>query len=335
MRTLVELVFHLIPQGACFHEGRAPVLTADSGLVHAELSPDSFKAEGLNSSFANFAKSISVGDTLTFDYVQDKDAASSFALTNVVGSSPTISGTPTTGSAQTSLDLSFPDVANVTSYLVYRGASTAGSFPASTADDFPAPYTKIAEIKDTDPTSGSYTLKDAGLSAGTNYKYTVVAVSPGKSAAASAVQTIGTSNTAATAPRSVYAAQSTATGLSGTLDATDVIKIAFDKALTAPSGTETIQVRDADGTVINLIRGTNASMALNGSSETVNGVAYAANQVLTVTLTATPTGSQVVQPGSSAGGQFAVTVVDQAGIIGASTGPLWNIGASSDVTIEQ
>ena len=122
----------------------------------------------------------------------------------------------------------------------------------------------------------------------------------------------------------------TSAGFSGLLDTGDVFSAAFNEVMAAPTTGAKIRLTDADGTVADVICGTNATCALSVAATTINSVSYPTGQVITVTMTADPT---IVTAGTVAGLALPSTVVDSAGITDAA-GNTWDIINSPDKTLQ-
>src|SRR6185503_1339387 len=107
-------------------------------------------------------------------------------------------------------------------------------------------------------------------------------------------------------PRSMDARVTTSAGSLALLDAGDVIKIAFDKEMRSPLGSE-LRGQDVDGTIadIRCLQSAEQRCTLNAGTETLGGVAYPANTVLTIVMRTDP---RSVVAGASAGLQLNVTV---------------------------
>src|SRR2546430_12007086 len=85
-------------------------------------------------------------------------------------------------------------------------------------------------------------------------------------------------------PRSLDARVTTSAGSFAVIDTRDVIKIAFDKAMQAPGGSQ-MRVQDADGTSADIRCLTyEQSCVLNAGPETLGGIVYPANTALTIAM---------------------------------------------------
>ena len=137
----------------------------------------------------------------------------------------------------------------------------------------------------------------------------------------------GTPNT--TPPISTYAAETTVAGLANTVDTGDVFKVVFSATMAVPAAGATIRASDGDGTIADLVNGTNATFTVNTAVETVNAVSRAVGTVLTVTITGAPT---VVATGTTAGLQLPAIMIDSANIKG-TNGVNWDVASSTGKTL--
>jgi hypothetical protein len=129
-------------------------------------------------------------------------------------------------------------------------------------------------------------------------------------------------------PRALEARVTTSAGSPAVLDTGDVVKIAFDKAMRSPVGGQ-MRVQDADGTIADIrCLQSEQLCTLNPGPETLGGVTYAANTLITITMRTQPV---VVAAGSSSGLQLNVTVTS--GNFADAAGNTWNVNASEDVVI--
>jgi len=295
---------------------------------------DAFQYGGTGISLSQFEQVLSSGDTVFVNYIPSASGASTFNLTNDVGrGAPFVSATVDSydgGSTQNDVRLQiFEPSTNVNgiSYVIQRATATGTSLTCSAGS---GTYRQIATI--TIPTgSDSTTYLDPNRLSGT-YCYRVGATNPVTNAAVFGYgnpATVANPPTPVGPPTSFDARVTTNVGFTTSLDSGDVVKIAFSEAMAAPAAGATIRAQDADGTVADLICGTNATCALNASSETLGGVTRAAQTVLTVSLTADPT---IVTSGTTATLRMPATVVDSAAITDLSSNP-WNLDGSADLVL--
>lgn len=133
----------------------------------------------------------------------------------------------------------------------------------------------------------------------------------------------------ATKPLSQDIRIKTSAGFAGLLDTLDVFTIAYNEVVATPAAGSKIRLTDADGTVADVICGTNATCVVSLASTTIGGTAYPTGQVITVTMTADPT---IVTAGTAAGLAIPSTVVDSAGFTD-TAGNIWDIANSPDKTL--
>jgi hypothetical protein len=295
---------------------------------------DTFQYSGSGISLSQFEQVLSSGDTVFVNYIPNANGASTFNLTNDVGrGAPFVSATVDSydgGATQNDVRLQiFEPSSNVNgiSYSVQR-ATVAGA--TVTCSSSSGTYRQIAAI--TIPTgSDSTTYVDLDRASGT-YCYRVGTTNPVTSTAAFGYgnpATIANPPAPAGPPTSLDARITTNGGFGTTIDGGDVIKIAYSEAMSAPAAGATVRAQDADGTVADIVCGTNATCALNASAETLAGVVRAAQTVLTLTLTANPT---IITSGTTATLRVGATVVDSAGITDRSGNP-WNLDQSADIIL--
>jgi hypothetical protein len=297
---------------------------------------DVFQYAGVRTTISQFEQVLSSGDTVFVSYSPSSSGASTFNLTSDIGrGAPSVGATVGSydgGSTQNDIRLQIvePD-SNVSglSYSVQR-ATLTGTLPCSPSS---GTFAQIATVAI--PTgSNSITYTDEDRPSGT-YCYRSGASNP-----VAGTTAFGYSNAAAIAnpptpvgqagaPTSLDARVTTNAGSASLLDSGDVIKIAFNEPLAAPAAGATIRVGDADGTVADLSCGTNATCALNGSSESLGGVSRAAQTVLTVRLTANPI---IISPGTTATLRLPGTIADRFGVTDPS-GNLWNLQGSADIVL--
>ena len=178
--------------------------------------------------------------------------------------------------------------------------------------------------------TNSTTYVDRNLAVGA-YCYRVGATDPVTGAAAFAYSqgvTINNPPLPIAPPRALDARLTTSAGSPAMLDNGDTIKIAFSKEMQTPVGRQ-MRVQDADGTVADIgCRQSEQACTLNAATETIGGVSYPANTVITIEMRTLPV---VVATGSSAGLQLNVTVTS--GGFADIAGNMWDVNASDDVVI--
>lgn len=287
---------------------------------------DSFSINGVPQAagatgMAAFEAALSRGDTLTgTTYAPDPAATSVFALSDTNPVQPVIAAAVI---SPTSVGIDITPSSTLTdSYRVLRCSGAACTN-----------FVQVGEVATTALAAGN-DFVDTGLTTGVLYRYVARAVLDGDESGNSNVAEATPTTAAAdvTGPTSTGIVTTTNAGLATTLDTGDVFKVVFNEPMSAPANGDLLRVRDGDAptnSIGDIVCGTNATCALNAAAETVNGVARAANTVLTVTMTAEPT---VVVIGSVPGIQYPATVIDQAGNTDLA-GNQWNVGGSPDVTI--
>jgi len=310
-------------------------------------SNDTFQFSGVGITQAQFESMISVGDTVTVVYNPSASGVSTFNLTTDVATAP---GTPTAvvknldaGASANDVQVTFTPAADAgagVTYSLLAGAWGAGvDTIIGTADDVaPGSYTAVTGTTQTTNSDGTITITARNIANG-GYGFKIQAKNPvsgvtatsATSSATFASETLVPASADTTKPTSSYAALTTSAGLGGTVDAGDVWTISFSEAIKAPTSGAILQVTDGDGTVADIVNGTNATFALNSAAETVNSVSQAANTVLTVTITSAPAAAQTVTAGTAAGLQYPVTVSDST--ITDLAGNTWNIAGSGDKQI--
>jgi len=295
---------------------------------------DAFQYSGGAISLSQFEQVLSSGDTVVVNYIPNSSGASTFNLTNDLGrGAPFVRTTVDSydgGSTQNDVRVQVFEPssnANGISYSVQRATAASATVTCSSSS---GTYRQIAAI--TIPTgSDSTAYVDEDRLSGT-YCYRVGATNPVTSAAAFGYgnpATIANPPTPVGPPTSLDARVTTNGGFGTTLDAGDVVKIAFSEALSAPAAGAVVRAQDADGTVADMICGTNATCALNTASETLGGVVRDAQTVLTIGLTASPT---IVTSGTTATLRIGATVVDSAGITDVEGNP-WSLDLSADIVL--
>ncbi|GAB3461847.1 cell wall-binding repeat-containing protein [Kineococcus endophyticus] len=268
---------------------------------------DTYTVGGVSVGFDTFKAALSAGDTITGNYTTDAGGVSSFALTD---SNPVLTGTATatagSGASVNDITLAATFGANsLDSVTIERAPSTSGV----TATTGFVPVTTVT------PTVSATSLSfvDNDVAAG-SYTYRFTPINDGDPGTAQTANINVTSPAAvdSTAPTLINTVQTTSAGLAGSLDQGDVVKLVASEALAAPSSTSRLRVTDADGTIVDITNVSgNATFTLNSADETVGGVVYPANRVLTVTLLATQTS---IANGTTAGVQLPATITDSASV---------------------
>jgi hypothetical protein len=116
-------------------------------------------------------------------------------------------------------------------------------------------------------------------------------------------------------------------GVRGTFDVGDKLKIVFDGPMDLCGDNTVVRLSDADGTVAELSRATlNMDCGRNTSIEYVGGNVWPAFTVLTLTIAANPT---IVTPGTTPGLQVPATVAYAVGIHDGALA--WDLVRSVDI----
>lgn len=289
-------------------------------------SNDVFEVDGVRVTQAVFESNLSAGDTITGTVATDASLPSTYRLAD---NDPVQGATPTAvvGTGASSNDVTV-------TVTVPTGVDSVQFQRALVTNNVTGTFSTIATEPATDDvatTNGvQVVLNDNDLAVGT-YAYRVAFVNDGDTGAPSAsVNATTTSPTAAdtTAPTILDARVGTNSGSAFLLDSGDTFLLALSEAAAAPSNGDTIRVTDADGTVVDIVAA-GGNFALNATTTTINGTAYAAGRVLTVTR---GTDVQVVA-GSQAGLGLPATITAQAGTTDVAGNQL-NIAGSADVVVD-
>ncbi len=295
-------------------------------------SNDTFRRSGIAMSLAQFEQIISPGDMLSVNYQAGAADPSTFNITLDLGrDAPTVDATVDSwdgGATQDDVGLQISEPATNADGVAYsvQRASTGTAIGCDPGFSF----TELA-LTAIGSGSNSTTYVDRNLAVGA-YCYRVGATDPVTSAIAfgySQRVIINNPPTPVARPRAVDARVTTSAGSLALLDAGDVIKIAFDKAMRSPLGSE-LRGQDVDGTIadIRCLQSAEQRCTLNAGTETLGGVAYPPNTVLTIVMRTDPRG---VAPGATPGLQLNVTVTG--GTFLDSAGNPWDIPGSDDVVI--
>jgi hypothetical protein len=294
-------------------------------------SNDTFQRSGVAISMAQFEQLISRGDMLAVNYQADPANQSTFNITIDLGrNAPTIEAIVDTwdgGPTQDDIGLRITEPATNADGIAYsiQRASTlaAGCDPGASFGE--VALTVIPKGSD----STIYVDRDLAVGA---YCYRVGATDPlsGAIVAFGYGQRVVINNPPlpVVPPRSLDARVTTSAGDLALLDKGDVIKIAFGKEMRAPAGSQ-MRVQDLDGTTADT-RCLPAEQActLNAAAETLGGVAYPPNTVLTITMR---TDAPVVAAGTNPTLQLNVTVTS--GNFVDIAGNSWDIPGSDDIVL--
>jgi putative cell wall-binding protein len=291
---------------------------------------DVFQFQGVGITQAQFESLLGQGATVIVNFNPSAAGVSTFnvqtsaltAATNVSFAVRNLDAGATANDVQVTYTRPANNAAGVT-YTLQRRASTG-------ADADFVTVTTATQAAGTG--TGVFVFTDSNVPNGT-YVYRVVATNPVTGATAPAANT-GTVTvpgaTDTTRPTIAFSRLTTSAGLGGTFDAGDVLTIVANEPLRAVAAGNLLRLRDEDGTVADIINGTNATFSLNTAATVAGGVSREAGTVLTVTLTGTPAAAGAV--GTIAGLQVPGTVIDASGVADVG-GNILNL-ASGDVTVE-
>jgi hypothetical protein len=294
-------------------------------------SNDTFQRSGAPMSLAQFEQVISSGDVLSVSYQADDADASTFNITLDLGrDAPTADANVDSwdgGPTQNDVGLRITEPATNADGIAY---SIQRAFVGVGTGCVPGAAYGELTLRVIPTRSNTMTYVDRDLAVGA-YCYRVGATDPVTGATAfgySQRVVVNNPPLAVARPRSVDARVTTSAGSLAALDAGDVIKIAFDKEMRSPAGGE-LRGQDNDGTVAD-IRCLQAeqSCTLNAASETLGGVAYPANTVLTIVMRAPPVS---VATGATAGLQLNVNVLS--GSFQDIAGNTWDVSISDDTVL--
>jgi putative cell wall-binding protein len=338
-------VLTFVPQAAALGSSTPTVasVTADqdffigtvggSSFTYRYDANDVFQYQGVAITLAQFESLLSSGDALQVAFSPTAAGISTFNVTTDAAPTAVATATATVSSIDGGA------VANDVRVTYTRPATNAPGATyvlerraAGAADTTFTAVTTATQAAGTG--TGVFVFTDLNVPNGT-YVYRVSVTNPVSGTRAVGGNTADVVVPAAadtTRPTAVFSATRNATGLSNTLDTGDVINVVFSEVLAAPTAGDLIRLRDADGTIVDVINGTNATFTLNTAAQTVGGSSRAAGTTLTITLTATPTGAAVVGAGTTAGLQLPADIIDQAGNVDPA-GNAFNPGGGGDVTV--
>jgi hypothetical protein len=293
---------------------------------------DTFQRSAAAISLALFEQLISPGDTLAVSYQADDTQASTFNITNDLGrEAPSVDARVDSwdrGPTQNDVGVRFTEPATNMDDVVYT-IQRSSTGPSANCDASSGAY---AELTQTVIGRGrdSEIYQDRDLAVGA-YCYRVGAMNPTTGTTAfgySQRVVINNPPTPVAPPRSLDARVTTSAGSPAVIDNGDVIKIAFDKAMQTPGGSQ-MRVQDADGTSADIRCLTyEQACTLNSGPETLGGIVYPASTVLTIAMR---TEARGVTAGATAGLQLNVTVTS--GDFVDFAGNPWDVNGSEDVTL--
>ncbi len=316
-----------------------------NGQTFAYDSSDTFQFKSQNSTMADFAARLSVGDVLAISY--DRNGPSTFNITQDVTEVPdapiavAVDG-PNNDDVADYVGLLFtlPYGNNpATSYTLQRQNITNPINPSGSCDGATTPASDSWDDVTTLP-DGTTSYTDGPLTDGC-YVYRILETTPVDQAekASDNSDQVATGGTIDDTPPTIDTATVTADNTaasdcanadaadSGQADACDVHRFTFSENMLSEISTGWYRVSDADGTIADIVCENNADKDANATcsySDAVDAPApFGSPATLTVTLTAEPT---IVQAGSTPGLQYPGTVV--------SVSSSWQDTAGNHVTFQ-
>ncbi len=247
---------------------------------------------------AAFEAALSTGDDLLnpqSSYINENDGnatngASTFCIDDLAPAATANVAAVATSSS--TVDVTFDEVTGVDSYNVYRYEGAFDDAGITLAADFTLIGT-VDAAGDTD-TGTTNTFEDTGLIAETEYTYNVTTVLDGDESAEVTLAS-GMSATTLVAGDTLDAVSNDVTVITdagvgafdeqGTVSNGDEWRILFDEPVTI--GTAAIRV--VDGDTVDVTTAGDFTLSQNAAAVVIDGEIYAANEVLTVTVDATPT----------------------------------------------
>ena len=305
---------------------------AGAAATYRYDSNDTFQRSGVAIGLTQFEQLISRGDTIAVSYQADPADPSTFNIQLDLGrDAPTVDANVDSwdgGPTQDDVGLRITEPATNADGIAYS-IQRAATFSVGPTCDPGAAYGEIT-LSQIPSGSNATTYVDRDLAVGA-YCYRVGATDPVSGTVAfgySQRVVVNNPPLAVAPPRALDARVTTSAGSLALLDTGDVIKIAFGKEMRSPAGSQ-MRVQDIDGTIAD-IRCLPAEQActLNSAAETLGGVAYPANTVLTLTMR---TDAPVVAAGTNPGLQLNVTVTS--GNFADIAGNTWDVSGSDDVVL--
>jgi hypothetical protein len=295
-------------------------------------SNDTFQRSGAPIGFAQFEQLVSRGDTLAINYQADDTQASTFNITNDLGrEAPSVDALVDSwdrGPTQNDVGVRFTEPATNVDDVGYT-IQRASTGPGTTCDASSGAYAELLRTVITrGADSSSYVDHDLAVGA---YCYRVGAIDTTTGAIAfgySQRVIVNNPPTPVARPRALDMRVTTSAGSPAMLDAGDVLKIAFDKTVQSPAGSQ-MRVQDADASIADIrCLSYEQACTLNSGPESLGGVVYPANTVITIAMRTPPL---AVAAGTNAGLQLNVTVTS--GQFVDTAGNEWDVNASEDVVL--
>lgn len=294
----------------------------DSGNVTFTYDAnDIFRVGGVPATLDEFEARLSSGDTVSASYSATAGAVSTFELSDTNPAAPaTVSAQAGGGANSNDISVTVSVTADVDAVVIQRAPVTGTGNEDEATTGSVGTFATVATVTPTAAqlTAGSVVFIDENVAVG-SYRYRAAVVNDGQQSPFTA----DTANEASTAPAAdTTSPQATATtrttdaGLAGILDAGDVFTVRTNEALATPAAGSVIRIQDADGTIVNLVVGTNATAAVNAAALPATpagpNAGAAAGTVLTVTVTGAPT---VVAAGTTADLQYNnATITNTSGV---------------------
>ncbi len=290
-------------------------------FTYRYASGDTFSVDGTTTDLAGFVAQLSPLDDVTGTYA--RNGASTFSLRNEAPLAPGAVTLEGTGSNRVTVTIAPSATPSVDAYEVQRSAPS----PILNSCSVGVSFAKVGE----QPASatGNTVFVDTTVQPETSYCYRVFAIDDGDvSTASSSAGPVATpAVSVAGAPRSVaIELRQGSTGSANRVDAGDSILIAFSEAMAAPNSGDAILVRDGDTNGQISCGSTNCTR--NSAPQGVRGTTYAANQVITITLTGSPSLISGVDNGIDVG----ATIYDERGFTDLET-TRWDIDRSTALVI--
>jgi putative cell wall-binding protein len=270
-----------------------------------------------------FEAVLSSGDGITGTFTRDVAGVSTFTLTDTNPTAQTATATVGTGAGTRTVTVTatFPGTtADLDQVVVQRAPVTGGAAGA---------FATIATVPGADADAAvdgvQFVYRDVDVALG-SYQYRIAGINDadqGEFGTASATVTTTAPPADTTAPAASATTLTTTGGLAGSLDAGDVVTVRADEAFAVPADGARIRVTDADGSVGELVCGTNVTCSLNSAAIAATpagpNAGAAAGTVLTLTVTGAPT---VIAAGTTPGSGLPATITDLSGITDVAGNPL-------------
>lgn len=265
----------------------------------------------VNLNAAEFEAFLSVGDELYFnDECYRPGGPNDFSLVDQQANMPTGVATATGDFDQNAVDTASNDV---------RVTWTA----PNPANGFVVAYNIYRDGVNIDTVAGATQYVDEDLAPAT-YQYRVESVTFDGDGTSSLTDQVA-ATVAAPAPGPLAGAPESLSAVfqdpdnNGVISSGDTLLVTFNESMATPTAGDSIEITDADGTVITVTNGTNATFTLSGNAVT-----------LAIQLTGAPV---TVDAGTTAGATYgSAEVTDSTGVTDTVENLEWDLVASTDVT---